>query len=172
MTQQSANSAGLTLRLPTPEDAINIWKLIQASPPLDVNSSYAYLLLCEHNPETCVVAEQDGKIVGFVSGYLLPADPTVVFIWQVAVHPDCRGMSLGKRMILAIVGPTGCDGAMSLETTVSPSNEASRRMFTSVAEELSSPIHEKEYFSAALLGEDGHEPENLITIGPFDAGQT
>ena len=171
MTRYAVNTTEIMLRLPAREDAIGIWKLIRSCPPLDVNSSYMYLLLCEHNPQTCVVAERDGAIVGFVSGYRLPADPTVLFIWQVAVHPDGRGLGLGKRMIVEILGSSGCDGVMSLETTVSPSNQASRKMFSAIADTLSSPINEKEYFSSALLGESGHEPENLITIGPFGDGK-
>ena len=157
----------LTLRIPTSGDAKAVWELIRRCEPLDPNSSYAYLLLCTHFAETCVVAELEGDVVGFVSGYVQPNSPKTLFIWQVAVDTRARGMGLGRGMLLDILLREQCKGVTHLETTVSPSNEASRRMFQGVADRMRTELNEKAFFSGELMAEDGHEDENLVTIGPF-----
>ena len=56
---------------------------------------YAYLLLAEHFSDTCVLAESaGGRIDGFISAYVLPDRPDVLFVWQVAVHARARGHRL------------------------------------------------------------------------------
>lgn len=155
------------LRPPKAEDAKAVWDLIRRCKPLDENSSYLYLLMCTHFADTCVVAERDGAIVGFVSGYLQPKAPDKLFIWQVAVDSEARGLGLGRGMLLDILLRDSCKSVTHLETTVSPSNEASRRMFQGVADRMKTELHEAPHFSAELMGEEGHEDENLITIGPF-----
>lgn len=155
------------LRSPRPEDAKAVWDLIQRCEPLDPNSSYAYLLLCTHFADTCVVAELDGDVVGFVSGYIEPNSPDKLFIWQVAVDEKARGMGLGRGMLLDILLRDHCKKVTHLETTVSPSNDASRRMFQGVADRMRTELNEEPYFNAELMAEDGHEDENLVTIGPF-----
>lgn len=162
-----ASKKEMKLRRPAPEDAKAVWDLIGRSKPLDLNSSYAYLLLCTHFADTCVVAEEDGDVLGFVSGYVEPAAPHKLFIWQVAVDERARGMGLGRGMLLEILLRDQCKQVTHLETTVSPSNEASRRMFQGVADRMRTELKEEPFFSAELMAEDDHEDENLVTIGPF-----
>ena len=155
----------LTFRSPRIDDAVAIWQLIRRCPPLDVNSSYAYLLLCHHFAGTCVVAESDGEVVGFVSGYVPPTQPETFFVWQVAVDSRMRGRRLGRNMIVELLARAR--DCQFLETTVSPSNSASRRMFDQVADAMGAQIEERELFTAAHLAEDEHEEERLLVIGPF-----
>src|SRR5690625_1261392 len=77
-----AGSDSLLLRSPVKEDGRFIHQLIRQCPPLDLNSIYTYLLLCEHFSQTCVVAEIDGRICGFVSAYRHPERTDVLFVWQ------------------------------------------------------------------------------------------
>lgn len=158
----------VVLRKPEQKDASAVWSLIQRCEPLDQNSCYAYVLLCTHFRETCVVAEMDGNVVGFVSGYIPPESPETLFIWQVAVDASARGLGLGRGMILDILLRDACQDVTQLETTVGPSNEASRRMFQGVARRMSAEFSESPYISSDMLGDDEHEDENLITIGPFN----
>ena len=41
-----------------------------------------------------MVAKWNGQWVGFISGYLIPARPTPLFIWQVVVAAPSRGRGL------------------------------------------------------------------------------
>jgi L-2,4-diaminobutyric acid acetyltransferase len=162
----------MIIRAPKLEDGAAVHALIQACPPLDLNSAYLYFLICDHFRETTVVAEGEGKLVGCVTAYLRPDRPDTLFIWQVAVHSDARGQGLGRRMLDAVVDREAAAGVRWMETTISPSNTASRRLFASWAESRNLKLEERDYlepdqFTAA--GSDAvHEAECLFRIGPLE----
>ena len=153
---------------PSASDAAAVHALIDECKPLDLNSTYAYLLLCHHHSDTCVVAKVSDKVVGFISGYLLPRDPQVFFVWQVAVHPRARGLQLGARMLRHLIKRESAAATRFMETTVSPSNEASRRMFQRFADEAGARVEEEMLFDRDVFGAEEHEEEALLKIGPFD----
>ncbi|OVZ61896.1 diaminobutyrate acetyltransferase [Pigmentiphaga sp. NML030171] len=155
------------LRPPEIEDAADVQRLIQESPPLDVNSTYAYLLLCRHFRDTCVVATRQGQLAGFVSAYLPPKQSNVLFVWQVAVHPMARGRRLGQRMLEHLLARPLPQPIHSIETTVSPSNQPSRRMFAALAQDRGAQCVEQPMFPPELFGQAEHEDERLLRIGPF-----
>jgi len=100
----SAAPSSVVFRTPRRADGAAIHRLIAQCPPLDLNSVYAYLLLCEHHRDTCVVAETDGGIAGFVSAYAPPGRGDTIFIWQVAVHDRARGRRLAGSMLDHLLG--------------------------------------------------------------------
>jgi L-2,4-diaminobutyric acid acetyltransferase len=140
--------------------------------PLDLNSVYAYLLLCEHFAQTCVLAERDGAIVGFVSAYTPPQRSEVIFVWQVAVAAQARGSGLATAMLRELLRRDALRGCRYLETTVSPANAPSRRLFQALARELGAPLAERMLFSETDFGGENHESEVLMRIGPFAGTQT
>lgn len=158
----------LVLRVPTRDDGAAIHALIADCPPLDLNALYAYLLLAEHFAATSVVAQDGaGRLNGYISGYHPPGRPDVLFVWQVAVHERARGQGLGKKMIRHILDRPGLEHVRFIETTVGPSNAASRRMFEGAARALGAPVAESPLFTRAMFGPQGHEDEPLLRIGPF-----
>ena len=157
------------LRAPRTSDGAAIQRLVESSKPLDVNSTYAYLLLCRDFARTCVVAADGERPVGFVSAYRPPHAADVLFVWQVAVAESWRGRGLGRSMLRELLARDALAGCRYLETTVSPSNTPSRRLFRSLARELDAPVEERALFGAGDFGDDRHEPEDLIRIGPFAA---
>lgn len=170
-SHRSAEQGDLLLRQPRIEDGAAIHELIASSPPLDVNSTYAYLLLCHHFRDTCVVAELDGKLVGFISGYIPPAQSDTFFVWQVAVHADARGRGLGVSMLRFLLQSQHSGHIRYLDTTVSPSNQASRAMFARLARDLETDLSEQPLFPQTLFGSGaGHEDEMLLRLGPFLQG--
>jgi L-2,4-diaminobutyric acid acetyltransferase len=163
----------ILIRAPRLEDGAAVHALIKACPPLDLNSAYLYFLVCDHFRETSVVAECEGKLVGCISAYRRPDKPEVLFVWQVAVHSDARGQGLGRRMLDAAAARSDAIKAEWMETTISPSNTASRRLFASWAESHKLDIHESSYlephhFHTGDSDEaETHEAECLFRIGPF-----
>lgn len=163
-----AAAARAQFRAPRRSDGAALHRLISECPPLDVNSLYAYLLLCEHFSDTCVVAESaGGRIDGFVSAYLPPNRPDVIFVWQVAVHSRARGQRLGRAMLGELLQRPGLAHVRHLETTVGPGNQASRRTFAGLAGELGAHISEQPFFDRQLFGGADHDDEMLLKIGPF-----
>ena len=173
MTSGSTTSrpSKLVLRKPHVEDGAKIHALITACKPLELNSVYSYVLLCKHFADTCVVAEEDGAILAFLSGYLLPSDPEVFFVWQIAVDSRIRERGLGKRMIREVLQRKTCQACHFLETTITLSNTASLRLFWSVARDLDAHCEECVYFPTELFGQKNHEAEYLFRIGPFNVNQ-
>ena len=134
---------------------------------LDVNSPYCYLILCKSFSDTCVLAEQDNEVVGFVTAFRLPSSPGVVFVWQIGVAEGARGHGLGTAMVLSLLERESCRDVSHLEATVTPSNLPSKRLFQSVARRLQAQLVEHPCFDTELFPNDGHEPERLIRVGPF-----
>lgn len=159
--------AGVVLGAPRVRDGAAIHRLVDACKPLDLNSTYAYLLLCEDFAETCVHAERAGRTVGFISAYRPPQRGEVVFVWQVAVAEEMRGQGLARAMLRELLARPALHGCRYLETTVSPSNEPSRRLFHGLAREFRAPVAERVLFAAQDFGHEPHECETLIRIGPF-----
>lgn len=157
----------IVLRKPVAEDGPAVSALVGACPPLDENSRYCNLLQCTDFSDTCIVAERAGQVVGWVSGYRLPAQPETLFVWQVAVRPDARGEGLGKRMLLALLERMSGSGVNGLRTTVTRANQASRRMFRSIASSLDAPLSESRYFDSGRHFGGRNESEYLIEIGRF-----
>lgn len=152
-----------TLRAPTLADARGIHQLVVDSGVLDVNSPYAYVLWADLFASTSVVAEQGDAIVGFCNGLIEPARPDTWFCWQIGVAEAGRGQGLASRMLRHALDATG---ATWLHTTITPSNEASRALFRSVARKAGADVSIVDAYPGALLG-DGHEDEEHFRIGPF-----
>ena len=153
---------------PTVDDGVEFWRLARDSKVLDVNSRYAYLLWCRDFAETTVVARAGRKVLGFITGYRRPEEPSTLLVWQVAVDAAARGQGLAGRMLNALFDRV--PEVDHLETTITPDNDASIALFTKFARRRGAPVQVDELFSGELLapGEhDDHEPENKYRIGPI-----
>lgn len=167
----STERLDITFRNARLEDGAGIWRVVRDSGVLDLNSAYMYLLLAKDFGDTCVVAEHAGKITGFVTGYRPPKRPDSIFLWQVGVDASMRGQGLGKRLLAAFLQSPGAQGATLLETTISPSNEASKALFGAIARDLGAEIRVTEGFTESHFPEGGHEAEQLYLIGPYTAAR-
>lgn len=156
------------LRHPNIQDGARLWQLVRECPPLELNSCYFYLILCRHFSDTCLVAEKNGRLVGFVAAYRRPRRPEVIFVWQIAVHASARGQGLGKRLLRALLDANEGESVEYITSTVSPSNTASRKLFGSLAKDLAVELKEETLFTQDLFpSSDEHEEEVLFKIGPL-----
>lgn len=151
---------------PSKSDGAALWRIARDSQKLDLNSSYAYLLWCQDFADTSVVARVDGAAVGFVLGYRRPAVPGSALVWQVAVDASQRGRGLAGKLLDALFTRLVDEGVQYLDTTITPDNEASIRLFESFAKRWDAPLERSELFAAADFP-DEHEPEAIFRIGPL-----
>jgi L-2,4-diaminobutyric acid acetyltransferase len=155
---------------PTKADGAQLWRIARDSAKLDLNSPYAYMLWCRDFAETSVVAREDGTAVGFVTGYRRPGEPDVGFVWQVAVDASQRGKGLAGKLLDALYTRLVATGVRYLETTITPDNEASIRLFTSFAKRWEASVETTGLFAGGDFPGDGeHLPEELYRIGPLTA---
>ncbi|PQO23512.1 diaminobutyrate acetyltransferase [Rhodobacteraceae bacterium WD3A24] len=161
----------LTLRAPTSEDGADVWQLIRDSGPLDENSIYCNTLQCDQFGDTCVIAELDGEIVGWVSAFIEPGDPETLFIWQVAVSQKARGMGVARRMLEHLLARDVCAGVTRLQTTITADNEASWALFNSFADRIDATLEHEPHYKREDHFEGRHATEYMVTIGEFDTAE-
>ena len=148
------------------KDIKEVYKLLVANRPyVGLNSRYTYFLLAKDFSNTCVVAEQNNKIIAFSSGYIPPDRPDTFFNWETVVDERLPGKRLAKTACFFI--KLDITGAKYFEGTINPSNEASKRNFFELAQLLNTKCEEKVLFSEEDFENDGHEPEILYRIGPI-----
>ncbi|MEU0668722.1 diaminobutyrate acetyltransferase [Streptomyces lavendulocolor] len=153
---------------PRVEDGAAIWRIARDSEVLDLNSSYSYLLWCRDFAATSLVARgADGEPIAFVTGYIRPQRPETLVVWQVAVDRAHRGRGLAGVLLDALTARVAGQGVRIVETTVTPDNTASDRLFTSYAERRGASLEREVLFDGGLFPEGTHEPEVLYRIGPI-----
>jgi L-2,4-diaminobutyric acid acetyltransferase len=162
---QSVKPEGTVIfRKPVREDGAEIWDLIRDCKPLDENSMYANLLQADHFRDTCVVAELGGHIVGWISAYLLPSDADTVFVWQVAVSKDARGMGLGTRMLDALMMREETQTSRRMRTTITLDNDASWALFRKFAGSKDAYLSHEAHFTRDTHFQGEHATEHMVTI--------
>lgn len=164
MSKTARTQPKILMRNPDSRDGAALWRIAGDSQSLDLNSPYAYLMWCDYFAKTSLVAEVDGWPAAFLMGFRPPERPHVLFVWQVAVADEHRGCGLAGKMLAELFErePT----LRALEATVTPSNTASRALFTSFARRRGWSCAERPYLSSEHFPTRGHEPEVLFQIGP------
>ncbi|GEN44607.1 diaminobutyrate acetyltransferase [Alkalibacillus haloalkaliphilus] len=157
----------VTFEKPTVEDGSEMWELVNNS-SLDQNSAYKYIMMCEHFAETCVVAKEDNKVVGFVTAFIPPERQDVVFVWQIGVDASQRGKGLASRILNELIQRESCRDVRFLQATVTPSNKASQSLFKGFARNLGTKCEVSECFPEELFPSDEHEEELSFLIGPIE----
>lgn len=157
-----ADRRPIALRKPEASDGAAVWDLVRACKPLDENSMYCNLIQADHFADTCVLAEMDGEVVGWISGYMVPnAEEETLFVWQVAVSEAARGRGLGKKMLAAL---TDRLEPSRLQTTITRDNDASWGLFTSFAKSRGAEIDSDAHFEREEHFDGRHATEHMVTI--------
>lgn len=167
--KQQVNSRQVKIRFrkPSVQDGPGIWSLVKESGVLDLNSAYSYLMMCKFYSDTCIVAEHDNKIAGFVTAFNPPSKPDTIFVWQVGVAKSFRGKGLATILLKELLQRKSGQNVRFLEATVSPSNVPSQSLFRGLARDLNTQCEVTECFSEKLFPGDGHEAEHTFRIGPI-----
>lgn len=147
------------LRHPEPADGREMWALAARS-GLDLNSPYAYVMWADYHAATSLVAALDDELVGYITGFRAPRDPTTVFVWQIAVDDAHRGQGLAGRMLDELVARTA---ARAIEATVTPSNAASAALFRALGARHGAGVEEVPMYGEHLFP-GGHEAEVRFRI--------
>ncbi|MFD0312262.1 diaminobutyrate acetyltransferase [Streptomyces sp. NPDC127119] len=160
---------GLRADRPRVDDGAALWRIAKDSGTLDLNSSYSYLLWCRDFSGTSAVARTaDGEPVAFVTGYIRPERPHTLLVWQVAVDAAQRGRGLAAALLDGLTRQVaGRHELTSMETTISPGNTASERLFTSYAARHGASVEREVLFDTGQFPDGPHDPEVLYRIGPL-----
>ena len=165
----TAAQADLHIDRPQVADGAALWRIAKDSKALDLNSSYSYLLWCRDFAATSAVARDvRGEPVGFVTAYVRPDRPRTLLVWQVAVDEAYRGRGIAAALLDGLVARIGAEHRITaVETTITPGNTGSERLFTSFAERHGALVEREVLFGEGLFPDGPHDPEVLYRIGPL-----
>ncbi|GGM89620.1 diaminobutyrate acetyltransferase [Streptomyces fuscichromogenes] len=165
----TAPQADLIVDRPLVTDGAALWRIAKNSGSLDLNSSYSYLLWCRDFAGTSAVARgAAGEPVGFVTGYIRPDRPDTLLVWQVAVDAAERGRGIAARLLDGLTARVAAEQPVTaVETTITPGNTASERLFASYADRHGAAVERSVLFEAGEFPDGPHHPEVLYRIGPL-----
>ena len=160
-----------TFRHPTVEDAIRVWSLVHyinrtekektngLTGGLDIYDLSNYERLFRDTPETSMVAEFNGEIGAFATGFSMsgPDDNRGLFMWQTGAINGA-----GKRVEFALLDDIHPD---YLNFTVEASNAAANNTAVEKARHLSMEWTNPRAIETEVLG-NGHQPEVFYTVAP------
>ena len=86
-----------------------------------------FLVFLENNPDTFLVAEYNGKVIGYVMGYLRP--DLEGHIMSIAVDPDYRGNGIGSALLTEVIERLINKGARYIGLEVRVSNEKAIKLY-------------------------------------------
>jgi len=162
-------SKEIKITSPTKKNGVAITKLVERCPPLDLNSTYHYLIQSHYFSSSCSIAFDNDKLIAFVSGFINPSKNNVLFIWQVAIDEDCRGKGLGIELIEFRLKQH--KNINSIETTITKKNTASRRMFQKFCDKYKTRLSELILFDKEQDFSNECDSEILLKIGPLNKGR-
>lgn len=157
----------IDIRKPSFKDAKEIWQFVRDCGHLDLNSPYHYYMMCRDFAETSIVAEQDGQIIAYCSAYLRPNDPRTLFVWQIGVAADRRGMALGQKLLCALIDRCADKSISHLEATIALDNKAAEGLFNGVANQYRASLLKSSFLEADDFP-GPHHSEILLRIGPLN----
>jgi ribosomal protein S18 acetylase RimI-like enzyme len=82
-------------------------------------------LFLDHFAATSLVAEDGGRLVGFLVGFLSPSRPDEAYIHFVGVRPDCRSGGLARAFYERFFDRARAEGRTVVRCVTSPVNEGS-----------------------------------------------
>jgi len=148
------------IRSPVLEDTKQIINLVRESGKLDVNSAFYYALWIKEWSDTCAVAVSNGCIVGVLTGFVRPTNPSVYFSWQACISPTTDESNLAFCLYKYVLDPLIIRGVTHLETTVDRTNRFVRLMLAKMAHHYGSEVEDGgTLFSTQLLGTNNYSEE-------------
>ncbi len=82
---------------------------------------------CENPLSLWLVAEIDGKVVGYIGSQSVPPEADVL---NLAVAPDCRRQGLGRKLLCTLAELLHSRGIETLFLEVRPSNQAALALYS------------------------------------------
>ncbi|WP_188150054.1 diaminobutyrate acetyltransferase [Teredinibacter waterburyi] len=174
----------MEMRNPAADDGPKLTELVRLCPPLDANSRYCNLLQCSHFSATSIVALVGERLVGAITGYIIPqsaigsqavtaapakAEEETLFVWQVAVAAEARGEGLASRMLQRLIQMPACKNVAYIETTITEDNQASWALFRRFSEQHSITLTSAPLFDSEIHFEGEHATEHCVRLGPLSS---
>lgn len=164
--QTREESLLVQIRRPRVEEGSAIWDLVCGAGSLDLDGRHVLPLLVSSFADTCLVAEADGALVGFVGGYRTATTPGSVLLWEIDVDAAFRRQGLGNALLHALIQCPSCADVEYLEAAVGSFNIAARRLLRGFARDLDTSC-EMTLGPLESSRSQGREGQDLLRVGPI-----
>ncbi len=121
----------MNIRQVEERDLKNIRFFVKNNPPLDFHTLYTYWVLYSQFRKLWYICEEDGDIVGFISGIKNLTEEPTAMIWQIGVAKIMRGKGVSRRLLDAFTNACNTLKIKQGCVTINPSNKASLNLFKS-----------------------------------------
>jgi len=110
-----------------PKDFKSIWLIERLSFKTPYSRSLLrYLMQCSH---VFLVAELEGKVVGYVCGVIERREQVLGHIFSIAVHPEYRRMRIGTALMIEAINMLKRRGAQKIYLECRVSNIAAIKLY-------------------------------------------
>ncbi|MCD1294567.1 N-acetyltransferase [Methanocella sp. CWC-04] len=82
-----------------------------------------YHILMAHFRKTCFIAEDRGKMIGYLLGFRSQVNPDQAFLHLIQVDPAMRGHGIGKRLFKQFQAEVKKMGCTEIHTIARPENK-------------------------------------------------
>lgn len=82
-----------------------------------------YHILAEHFKETCFIAEDRGKMIGYLLGFRSQSHPEQAYMHLIQVAPELRGNGVGRRLFSQFQSAAKAMGCTRICTVTKPENK-------------------------------------------------
>lgn len=172
-------------------DAYGIWCLIHkiransVDGGLDIYDISNYERLCRETPESVMLAEHDGRIVGVATSFRMPVkDKMVMFMWQTGTDPDYQRRGIAKKLEFGLIdqhNPEAADKPIHLYFTVAQGDDIDQKSYEGAQKTAAAkakyidglnPTIDVDFSTPHIIGKDNLDPgcckEVTYYIGPQD----
>jgi ribosomal protein S18 acetylase RimI-like enzyme len=82
-------------------------------------------LFFTHFRPTSFIAEVEGEVVGFLTGFVSQSDPSIGYVHFIGVDPERRGLGIGETLYMAFFAAAEGQGCRTVRAVTSPVNRNS-----------------------------------------------
>jgi L-2,4-diaminobutyric acid acetyltransferase len=111
------------------DEFLKVYNFVSHCKPLENYAEHFYKIMFRYFGNSCLVAEFNDEIVGFVMGFRSRVNNKTFFLWQIGVFSYYRGKEIGRILLEEFEKVAKKLGCKRIELTVDPNNLASQKLF-------------------------------------------
>lgn len=119
----------MNIRKAVQEDFLKVHRFTAGCPPLENYPEHVYKIILRYFGNYCLIAEENGKIIGFVMGIVPQSFPGTFFLWDIGVAPSHQGKGIGGKLVRKIENELKEVGFIRIEVTIDALNIPSYKLF-------------------------------------------
>jgi predicted GNAT superfamily acetyltransferase len=136
----------ILIRHAVPSDCESILSVVSSWWGRPIESDMFSRFFLAHFSETCLIAERNGRFIGFLIGFLSQTHADEAYIRFVVVHPQERGAGVGRALYERFFDIAAKHQRCVIRSVTSPSNTKSVAFHERLGFAIEPQEHEENHF--------------------------